>query len=154
MVVQIGIEAWKSARDNTGATPEDYARMRGHYAYIHLVQRKINRRAASGHVVVDIPGELSVAGARLPKEDVAATASFEIGRSSRSLGLKQSCKMCDQKMAYYGGRRASMVYRPAMLSMVAIAAVCVCMALMFRGMPNVVCLFRPFRWELLEYGSS
>lgn len=151
---QIGIEAWKSARDSTGATPEDYARMRGHYAYIHLVQRKINRRAASGHVVVDIPGEPSVAGARLPKEDVAATASFEIGRSSRSLGLKQSCKMCDQKMAYYGGGRASMVYRPAMLSMVAIAAVCVCMALMFRGMPNVVCLFRPFRWELLEYGSS
>ena len=54
-------------------------------------------------VVVDIPREPFVAGAgtRLPKEDVAATASFKIGRSSSSLGLEQSCKMCNQKMAYY-----------------------------------------------------
>jgi len=53
--------------------------------------------------VVDLPREPFVAGAgtRLPKEDVAATASFKIGRSSSSLGLKQSCKMCNQKMAYY-----------------------------------------------------
>lgn len=164
---QVGMEAWKSARDSTGATPEDYARLRGHYGYIHLVQRKINnRRSAStstgGHVVVDIPA--AGAGARLPKQDVSATAtatataSFEIGRNSSRL-LKQSCKMCDEKTtAFYGGGRGvgrgSVVYRPAMLSMVAIAAVCVCMALMFRGMPNVVCLFRPFRWEMLHYGSS
>ena len=41
-----------------------------------------------------------------------------------------------------------------MLSMVAIAAVCVCVALLFKSSPEVLFVFRPFRWELLDYGSS
>lgn len=150
-MVQIGMNAWKNARDSTGATPEDYARLRGHYAYIHAVQRKFHRSSASGHVVVDIPGEPSVT----PRYDGAV--SFEVGRSA-SFALSQSCKMCDQKKmsAYYGRSitRTALVYRPAMLSMVAIAAVCVCVALLFKSTPNVVCLFQPFRWELVNFGSS
>jgi hypothetical protein len=41
-----------------------------------------------------------------------------------------------------------------MLSMVAIAAVCVCVALLFKSSPEVLYVFQPFRWELLKYGSS
>ncbi|XP_057517775.1 squamosa promoter-binding-like protein 1 isoform X2 [Amaranthus tricolor] len=147
---KIGINVWKNARDSTGATPEDYARLRGHYAYIHAVQRKMHRSSASGHVVLDIPGEPSIP----TKHDGAV--SFEVARSA-SFALNQDCKLCDQKkmFAYYvKSARTSLVYRPAMLSMVAIAAVCVCVALLFKSMPNVVCLFQPFRWELLNYGSS
>ncbi|XP_057251257.1 squamosa promoter-binding-like protein 1 isoform X2 [Beta vulgaris subsp. vulgaris] len=142
---KIGLDAWKNAQDSTGATPEDYARMRGHYAYIHMVQRKIQRSLASEHVL-DIPVEPSVA----PRHDGAV--SFEVGTS-----VNQSCKLCDQKkmFMYYRSRvRTSLAYRPTMLSMVGIAAVCVCVALLFKSMPNVVCLFQPFRWELLNYGSS
>ncbi|KAL2935041.1 Squamosa promoter-binding-like protein 12 [Bienertia sinuspersici] len=149
---KIGIEAWKNAQDSTGATPEDYARLRGHYAYIHAVQRIIHRNSASGHVVVDIPGESSVAS----RQDGAVPVSFEVGRTA-SFALNQSCKLCDQKLmsAYYGSiTKTARVYRPAMLSMVAIAAVCVCVALLFKSTPNVVCLFQPFRWELVNYGSS
>uniref|UniRef100_A0A803M795 Uncharacterized protein n=1 Tax=Chenopodium quinoa TaxID=63459 RepID=A0A803M795_CHEQI len=91
------------------------------HAYIHIVQRKIYRSSTLGHVVVDIPGKQSVA----PRQDGAV--SFEVGRSA-SLAFNQSCKLCDQKMSvYYGSRsRASLVYRPTMLSMVGIAAVCMC----------------------------
>ncbi|CAO2818215.1 unnamed protein product [Amaranthus hypochondriacus] len=147
---KIGINVWKNARDSTGATPEDYARLRGHYAYIHAVQRKMHRTSASGHVVLDIRGEPSIP----TKHDRAV--SFEVARSA-SFALNQDSKLCDQKklFAYYvKSARTSLAYRPAMLSMVAIAAVCVCMALLFKSMPNVVCLFQPFRWELLNYGSS
>ncbi|KAK9747565.1 hypothetical protein RND81_02G000800 [Saponaria officinalis] len=145
---KIGVEAWKNARDSTGASPEDYARLRGHYAYIHLVQRKMNRRPAAGQVVIDIPRECSE-GDNAKKQEGAAS-SFEIGR----VALMQSCKLCDGNRGYYGNVRTSMVYRPAMLSLVAIAAVCVCVALLFKSMPTVVCLFQPFRWESLNYGSS
>ncbi|XP_074267554.1 squamosa promoter-binding-like protein 1 [Silene latifolia] len=139
---KIGVEAWKNARDSTGATPEDYARLRGHYSYIHLVQRKLKRSARAGgeQVVIDIPGE--------SQQVDKVEKQFEIG------SVAITCKQCDRKMGYYGNARTAMVYRPAMLSMVAVAAVCVCVALLFKSMPTVVCLFQPFRWESLNYGSS
>ena len=101
-LIQVGIEAWKSARDSTGSTPEDYARLRGHYSYIHLVQRKINKRSAAGHVVVEIPSVLSECSANQKQND-ELTSSFEIGRA----GLRrnqQQCRVCDKKLAYEIGR--------------------------------------------------
>ncbi|XP_038680732.1 squamosa promoter-binding-like protein 1 isoform X2 [Tripterygium wilfordii] len=147
----VGIEAWKSACDSTGFTPEDYARLRGHYSYIHLVQRKINKRTAAGHVVVDIPGSASD-HKNNQKQNVLSATSFEIGRTGlRPTG--QHCKLCDSKQTY-GIAGRSLLYRPAMLSMVAIAAVCVCVALLFKSSPEVLYVFRPFRWEMLEFGTS
>ncbi|KAG2693193.1 hypothetical protein I3760_08G085600 [Carya illinoinensis] len=145
----VGIEAWKGAHDSTGATPEDYARLRGHFSYIHLVQKKINKRSA-GHLVVDIPNVLLDCGANQKQHD-ELVASFEIGTELRH--IQQQCKLCDQKLAY-GTACRSLVYRPVMLSMVAIAAVCVCVALLFKSSPEVLYVFRPFRWELLDCGTS
>ncbi|XWS31886.1 hypothetical protein CRYUN_Cryun23aG0114000 [Craigia yunnanensis] len=148
---KVGIDAWKSARDSTGSTPEDYARLRGHYSYIHLVQKKTNKRPP-GHVVVDIPGALSDCSTNQKQNE--STSSFQIGQLELR-STKRHCKLCDQKLAYgYGTASRSLVYRPAMLSMVAIAAVCVCVALLFKSCPEVMYVFRPFRWELLDYGTS
>ncbi|KAM6541376.1 hypothetical protein CsatB_005823 [Cannabis sativa] len=152
----VGIEAWKSARDSTGSTPEDYARLRGHYTYIRLIQRKINKNSGSGHVVVDIPGDQKHCGANQKQNELAntttATTTFEIGRSEQRR-IQRPCGLCDRKLAY-GTSRRSVVYRPAMLSMVAIAAVCVCVALLFKSSPEVLYVFQPFRWEMLEFGTS
>ncbi|KAF8376664.1 hypothetical protein HHK36_031669 [Tetracentron sinense] len=150
----VGIEAWKSARDATGFTPEDYANLRSHYSYIHLVQKKINKKSEAGHVVLDIPSILSdcnvkqkqMIGLNSPK-----ISSFQV-EMVQLRPIQQHCKLCDQKLAYNNGSR-SLTYRPAMLSMLAIAAVCVCVALLFKSSPEVLCIFHPFRWELLDYGS-
>ncbi|XWS36059.1 hypothetical protein CRYUN_Cryun20dG0050700 [Craigia yunnanensis] len=150
---KVGIDAWKSARDSTGSTPEDYARLHGHYSYIHLVQKKLNKRPPSGHVVVDIPCALSDCRTN-QKQNNELTSSFEIGQLELR-SMKRHCKLCDQKLAYsYGTASRSLVYRPAMLSMLAIAAVCVCVALLFKSCPEVLYVFRPFRWELLDYGTN
>ena len=152
----MGIEAWKSARDSTGFTPEDYARLRGHYSYIHLVQKKINRRVGNGHVVVDVPCQLSDSSVdqnqNQKQNDQATTGGFQIERTTLR-PIQGQCKLCNHKLAY-GNARRSLVYRPAMLSMVAIAAVCVCVALLFKSSPEVLYVFTPFRWELLGYGTS
>ncbi|KAK8548890.1 hypothetical protein V6N13_054343 [Hibiscus sabdariffa] len=66
----------------------------------------------------------------------------------------EGCNACRRKLAYGNSSRTSLVYRPTMLSMVAIAALCVCVALLFKSSPEVLYVFRPFRWELLKYGSS
>lgn len=147
----VGIEAWKNARDSTGYTPEDYARLRGHYSYIHLVQKKINRRTVSGQVVLDIPGVISDNNTN-QKQSNELNSSFEIARPELR-STQWHCKLCDQRLVY-GKASRSLVYRPAMLSMVAIAAVCVCVALLFKSSPEVLFVFRPFSWELLDYGSS
>ncbi|CAK9145273.1 unnamed protein product [Ilex paraguariensis] len=147
---KVGVEAWKNARDSTGCTPEDYARLRGHYSYIHLVQKKMKKKAVSEHVVLDIPGTLSEWKVKQKQEE--GTTSFEIGGSGVR-PIQRACRLCDQKVVRRNASR-SLLYRPAMLSMVAIAAVCVCVALLFKSSPEVLYMFRPFRWELLGYGSS
>ncbi|GLT42705.1 hypothetical protein SLA2020_166910 [Shorea laevis] len=140
---KVGIQAWKSARDSTGSTPEDYARLRGQYSYIHLIQKKISKRPAAGHVAVDIPSTIQNSN-KSQRKYSESTSSFQIGHPG--------CKLCTQKLTYGTGSR-SLAYRPAMLSMVAIAAVCVCVALLFKSSPEVIYVFRPFRWEMLDYGT-
>ncbi|KAL9385151.1 hypothetical protein Peur_022161 [Populus x canadensis] len=148
----VGIVAWKNARDSTGFSPEDYARLRGHYSYIHLVQKK-SKRQVVGHVVLDIPSNLSNSNIAInEKQNEGLTSGFEIGHTELR-PIQRNCKLCSQKVVY-GTANRSQLYRPAMFSMVAIAAVCVCVALLFKSCPEVLYVFRPFRWELLNYGTS
>ncbi|XVF38965.1 hypothetical protein REPUB_Repub20aG0148500 [Reevesia pubescens] len=151
----VGIEAWKSARDSTGLTPNDYACLRGQYSYIHLVQKKMNKKSEWGHVVLDIPGTMLDCNLKQKLSD--GTGSGKAGslemEKIKMKARQECCKACEQKLGY-GNSRTSLVYRPAMLSMVAIAAVCVCVALLFKSSPEVLYVFGPFRWELLKYGSS
>ncbi|CAL0316514.1 unnamed protein product [Lupinus luteus] len=147
----VGIDAWKNARDSTGSTPEDYARLRGHYTYIHLVQKKINKRQGAPHVVVEIPSNVTESATNQKQNESSST--FEIGKADVKHG-KGLCKVCDTKLSCRTAVGRSLVYRPAMLSMVAIAAVCVCVALLFKSSPEVLYVFQPFRWESLDFGTS
>ncbi|XP_042050669.1 squamosa promoter-binding-like protein 1 [Salvia splendens] len=137
----VGIEAWKNARDSSGLTPHDYACLRGHYSYIHLVQRKLNKKRGKGHVMVDIPRVLE----KSKKQKVVKYAPLE---------SEKRCRQCEQKLVYARHRGSVNIYKPLMVSLVAIAAVCVCTALLFKSSPEVFCSFHPFRWELLKYGSQ
>ncbi|KAE8714257.1 squamosa promoter-binding-like protein 1-like isoform X4 [Hibiscus syriacus] len=148
----LAIEAWKTAHDSTGRTPNDYACLQGHCSYIHLVQRKINKR--SGYITLDIPGTVLDCNSK-PKPSDGTRSAKAVSLETEKIKTKarqEGCKTCKRKLAY-GNSRTSLVYRPTMLSMVAIAAVCVCVALLFKSSPEVLFVFRPFRWEQLKYGS-
>ncbi|CAH1454521.1 unnamed protein product [Lactuca virosa] len=144
----VGLKAWRNSRDSSGLTPYDYASMRGHYNYIHLVQRKMNKnRSEKGHVVVDMPPPVVA-------EQPHKVTGFETEKAVVVV-VQKSCSRCERKLSYYGGGRSSLaIYKPAMLSMVAIAAVCVCVALLFKSSPQVMYVFQPFIWERLKYGAS
>ncbi|CAN4095870.1 unnamed protein product [Withania somnifera] len=141
---QVGIEAWKSARDSTGLTPNDYACLQGHYSY----------KPADGHVVLDIPGSLLDSNLKQKLADGNSSVKVASFQTEKSLSkpIHRQCRRCKQKLSY-GNKGTSLIYRPAILSVVAIAAICVCVALLFKSLPEVHSSFRPFRWELLKYGS-
>ncbi|KAJ7955317.1 putative Squamosa promoter-binding protein [Quillaja saponaria] len=150
----VGIEAWKSARDSNGLTPNDYACMQAHYSYIHLVQKKISKKSDSKHVVLDIPG--SIVGCNIKQKLSDANKSTKVASLQQTKKIETKtvasrCELCHQKLAY-GNMRTSLLYRPAMLSVVAIAAVCVCVALLFKSSPKVLYVLEPFTWESLKYG--
>ncbi|XP_058083204.1 squamosa promoter-binding-like protein 1 [Magnolia sinica] len=144
----VGIEAWRNARDNSGFAPEDYARLRGYYSYIHLIQKKINKKseARHGHMVLDIPGSSQKQTTHL---DFTKPTAFQIEKRDRG-PVRSYCKACDQRLVY-GNISQALPYRPLMLSMVTIAAVCVCVGLLFHGPPEVQNV-SPFIWELLHFG--
>ncbi|XP_028110698.1 squamosa promoter-binding-like protein 1 isoform X1 [Camellia sinensis] len=151
----VGIEAWKGARDSTGLTPNDYACLRSYYSYIHLVQKKINKKSGNGHVVLDIPGallEYNITQKLTDGYKTAKVASLDTEKNELK-PIQRHCKACQQKMAYGSCRTSVAIYRPAMLSLLAIAAVCVCAALLFKSPPKVVCVLQPFIWERLKYGA-
>ncbi|ESW10549.1 hypothetical protein PHAVU_009G219200 [Phaseolus vulgaris] len=149
----VGIEAWKSAQDTTGLTPYDHASLRGHYSYIQLVQRKISNTCKSEHVL-NIPGTLVDSNIKQKQSDGHKSSKVSSLQTEKieTTAMLRHCGLCQHKLAY-GGVKTALVYRPAMLSMVAIAAVCVCVALLFKSSPKVYYVFQPFSWESLEYGS-
>ncbi|XP_031498780.1 squamosa promoter-binding-like protein 1 [Nymphaea colorata] len=142
----VGPEAWKRVKDKAGLTPEDYALVRGYTAYNQLVQQKVDEKCKSAHLILDIASGLigpNKSFKQTPRHDEVSGMQIDSNR-------KQPCKLCAQQLRYRN-TRSSLVYRPVVLSMVAIAAVCVCVALIFKG-PPVLLGFPPFRWELLGYG--
>nr|CAD1829703.1 unnamed protein product [Ananas comosus var. bracteatus] len=146
-----GITAWKSARDNNGFTPEDYARVQGHESYLHLVRKKTDRELDKGHVVIGIPGNLCAKFANDPRP---VNSSFEISKNKlASSAPAPYCNRCSMQLAHRSLGTRTLLYRPLILSMVGIAAVCVCVGLLFKSPPTVLYVFPSFRWELLTYGS-
>ncbi|KAK7363411.1 hypothetical protein VNO77_05554 [Canavalia gladiata] len=146
----VGIEAWKSAQDSTGLTPNDYACIRSYYSYIQLVQKKINNQGERQHVV-HIPCTVVDSNTKQKHSDGHRTCRVSSLQTEKI--ETTTCGICQQQKVGYGGMRTAMVYRPAMLSIVTIAAVCVCVALLFKSSPRVYYVFQPFNWEALKYGS-
>lgn len=137
-LLQIGLNCWNSIQDDNGQTPFSYASMRSYHSYNTLVTRKLedwkNGQVSITVQTEDTTGETKQCNARpLYARSCAQCASIDVGRirpTVRSRGLLQ---------------------RPYVHSMLAIAAVCVCVCLFFRGSPDLGCV-APFKWENLDYG--
>ncbi|XP_066306187.1 squamosa promoter-binding-like protein 1 isoform X2 [Miscanthus floridulus] len=153
---QLGIKAWKNARDATGFTPEEYARQRGHVSYIQMVQDKIDRRVSRDHVSVTIPTTIDTVGKHASGLKSADQITFGVEKQP-SINQTSSCRQCVQQvqqLAFFHPRTNRFLSnRPAMLSLVAIAAVCVCVGLLMKSPPQVACM-RPFLWDHIRWGPN
>ncbi|KAK3164172.1 hypothetical protein QOZ80_1AG0013720 [Eleusine coracana subsp. coracana] len=152
--LQMGINVWKNARDATGFTPEDYARKRGFISYIQMVQEKIDQRIPKAHLSVAIAGRpctIDIVGKHTSRLNSTDKITFDVEKCSIKQPL--SCNQCVQQLRYRPQTSRFLSNRPAVLSLVAIAAVCVCVGLLMKSPPYVGCM-RPFLWEHIKWGPT
>uniref|UniRef100_A0ACD5VS03 Uncharacterized protein n=2 Tax=Avena sativa TaxID=4498 RepID=A0ACD5VS03_AVESA len=156
---QLGLRTWKNGRDATGYTPEDYARRRGHLSYIQMVQNKINSRLPEGHVSVSMtssPSTTHITEKHVGRSKPINQTEFHVEKSKNNDKQSPSCGQCVQlqHIAYRPSPNRFLSNRPAVLSLVAIAAVCVCVGLIMQSPPTVSGVRGPFNWNSLRWGPK
>ncbi|KAJ6708548.1 SQUAMOSA PROMOTER-BINDING-LIKE PROTEIN 14 [Salix koriyanagi] len=140
---EIGLSCWNSVLDANGQSPYAYAFMTKNHSCNLLVARKLSDKR-NGQISVAIGNEIE----QVAMEQEQRTMS-QFQRESKS------CAKCASVAAKFHGRfpgSRGLLQRPYIHSMLAIAAVCVCVCLFFRGAPDIG-LVAPFKWENLDYGT-
>lgn len=136
---EIGLSCWHTLVDSTGQSAYSYAMMTNNHSYNKLVARKLADRR-NGQVTIAI--ETDQSGRKI-------NSQFRQGNNS-------SCARCAVVATKFNRRRIagsqSLLQLPFVHSMLAIAAVCVCVCLFFRGSPDIGSDV-PFIWGNLHFGS-
>lgn len=139
------MNCWNSILDESGQSPYMYASQRNNHSYNSLVSRKLADRK-NGQVSIDVGNGISM------------DKSWIVGESEKEIAVRaldvRSCAKCAFMENMRGKRMAhtrGLLERPYVHSMLAIAAVCVCVCLFFRGSPDIGSV-APFKWENLDFG--
>ncbi|KAG8098868.1 hypothetical protein GUJ93_ZPchr0013g35850 [Zizania palustris] len=79
--------------------------------------------------------------------------SLEVSMNIAIAASQPRCNACSRQAVMYPNSMAStFLYRPAMLTVMGIAVICVCVGLLLHTCPKVYAA-PTFRWELLERGA-
>ncbi|KAF7829445.1 squamosa promoter-binding-like protein 14 [Senna tora] len=127
---EIGLKCWESLVDANGQTPYTYATMRNNHSYNMLIARKLADREKD-QVSVTIENEIEQPSLRI---ELKPRSRNEVGQGHRS------CAKCVVAAMHYNRRVLGphrLLNRPYIHSVLAIAAVCVCVCLFFRGAPEI-----------------
>ncbi|XP_047328280.1 squamosa promoter-binding-like protein 14 [Impatiens glandulifera] len=143
---EIGLLSWHSLLDGNGQSPHAYASMKNNHTYNSLIARKQADRKNS-QVSVSIRSGI--------EEQYSTTNQNHEAGVHFKRGPAVSCSKCAVVTARYKGVQSAhtLLHSPFIHSLLAIAAVCVCVCLFMRGAPDIRSI-APFQWENLEYGCS
>ncbi|CAM6045328.1 unnamed protein product, partial [Sphagnum compactum] len=166
---QVGLHAWVNKQDESRQTPLSLALEGGNVKSVELVRVKLALLdSTGGNVAINIPGD---SFAHIPDGKFHEGASRSISnlpaavnlplwgdRSSASgrkhnAGKAPSCRALANRPGKHGALHGY-IPKSFMLSLVSIAAVCVCVCLVFRNAPCVKFVMPPFRWEHLGGGPQ
>jgi hypothetical protein len=139
---EVGLFGWNSLLDENGLSPYAYATMRNNHSYNKLVARKLADRQK---------GQVSVAiGMEIEESEQANKIGPQFNKD------RKSCAKCAFAATKYHRRIVGahgLLQRPYVHSMLAIAAVCVCVCLLARGLPNIGGSVALLKLECLDYGT-
>ncbi|MED6164380.1 hypothetical protein PIB30_089425 [Stylosanthes scabra] len=94
-------EAWKSAKDNTGLMPNDYASLRGYFSYIQLVHRNTNKRREGQHVL-DISSTIVDSNTKQKQIDVNRTSTLASLHTKKieTIVMASKYRLCQCELTY------------------------------------------------------
>uniref|UniRef100_A0A1D1Y3W2 Squamosa promoter-binding-like protein 15 n=2 Tax=Anthurium amnicola TaxID=1678845 RepID=A0A1D1Y3W2_9ARAE len=144
---EIGLNCWTSLVDDNGQSPYTYASMRNNNSYNRLVARKLADRR-NGQVSIAIDGEDVTLG-----KAWASRVVDKPGPQSPQVMFCSRCAIMETRRIKTTLRPQGLLQRPYINSILAIAAVCVCVCLFLRGAPELGSV-DPFTWENLGCGTS
>ncbi|XP_077216231.1 squamosa promoter-binding-like protein 14 [Tasmannia lanceolata] len=133
---EIGLNCWSSLLDENGLSSYMYASVRHNHSYNRLVARKLSDRRNN---------QLSIT---VSSDEILVKAK-EGKKNSQPLACARCVAMtrCSKRIPGAQG----LLYRPYLRPMLTIAAVCVCVCLFLRGLPDLGSI-APFKWENVDYG--
>ncbi|XP_077210510.1 squamosa promoter-binding-like protein 15 [Tasmannia lanceolata] len=143
---EIGLNCWNSVSDASGLSPFMYASMRKNHSYNRLVGRKLADRRNSQISITVSNDEISLDQLWIEAKKYNPNPEpFQVRTCAR---CAVSLTRCSKRPPGTQG----LLYRPYVHSMLVIAAVCVCVCLFLRGLPDIGDV-APFKWENVGYGS-
>jgi hypothetical protein len=167
--VQVGLHAWVNKQDESGQTPLSLALQGGNLKSVELVRVKLALLdSTGGNVAINIPGDSFAhipdgkfhEGASRSISNLPAAVNLPLwGDHSSASGRKHnagkapSCRALANRPGKHGALHGY-IPKSFLLSLVSIAAVCVCVCLVFRNAPCVKFVMPPFRWEHLGGGPQ
>ncbi|CAL0318558.1 unnamed protein product [Lupinus luteus] len=142
---EIGLKSWESLVDANGQTPHAYAKMRNNNFYNVLVARKRSDKQR-GQVSLTMDNEVEQSSLRI---ELRQKQGNQLKRGQNSCA---KCVMAEIHSYRKIPASRGFIQRPFIHSMLAVAAVCVCVCLFMRGAPSIGSV-GPFRWEKMDYGT-
>lgn len=124
-----------------------YASQRNNHSYNRLVSRKLADRE-NGQVSINVGSEIS-----MDKSWIVGEGEKESRMRALEVISCAKCAFMEKARGRKMGRTRGLLERPYVHSMLAIAAVCVCVCLFFRGSPQIGSV-EPFKWENLDFGPK
>jgi len=141
------MNCWNSILDESGQSPSMYASQRNNNSYNRLVSRKLADRK-NGQVSINVGNEIS-----MDKSCIVGEAENKGGTGAHQVRSCAKCAFMENTRGKRIARTRGLLERPYVHSMLAIAAVCVCVCLFFRGSPQIGSV-APFKWENLDFGPK
>ncbi|KAE9605245.1 putative transcription factor SBP family [Lupinus albus] len=142
---EIGLKSWESLVDANGQTPHAYAMTRNNHFYNVLVARK-RADKQRGQVSLTMDNEIEQSSLRI---ELRQKQGNQLKRGQSSCA---KCVMAEIHSYRKVPASRGFIRRPFIHSMLAVAAVCVCVCLFMRGAPSIGSV-APFRWEKMDYGT-
>ncbi|KAI3871330.1 hypothetical protein MKW92_033033 [Papaver armeniacum] len=144
---KVGIDCWYSLYDANGQSPYDYASMRNNHYYNRMVDRKVAVRK-QGQVSIDIEDNEISSSHQQQQQQPQPQLQLVQGR-------RRPCSRCavvppTRRFMRMPGTQG-LLHVPYVHSMLAIAAMCVCVCLLMRGSPQIGDI-PPFMWAHLGSG--
>eukprot|EP00250_Pteridium_aquilinum_P012657 c20859_g1_i1 orf=776-4177(+) len=162
---EVGLHGWSFACDHAGRTPEWHARNGGKFSYVELIKRKLSSKLSSSVSITVFDGAQNPAQANMEcsnqrTENVGNqdTMLVELSAFSRRAALSSAqvcrdCRVSARIHPFRSSRPQSRMYRPLMMMMVTVAAVCATVALLFKSGPRLECVMYSLKWEGIRSGS-